>query len=129
MTFLKEYIVAFVVFLAIDAVWLGFIAKNIYNKELGFILSPNPNLLAAAVFYLIFIGGLVYFVIHPGLANKDISQVLISGLVFGVVTYATYDLTNMATIANWPLKITIIDMIWGGFLATSVSYITYIILK
>lgn len=129
MSFLKEYIVAFIVFLLIDAVWLVFIAKDFYNKEIGHLLSSNPNFIAAGIFYLLFIVGLVFFVIDPALAKESIKYAVLAGVLFGVITYSTYDLTNLATIKDWPLKVTIIDMLWGGFLSGAVSTITFIILK
>lgn len=129
MTFLKEYLVAIVVFLLIDAVWLIFIAKDFYNKEIGHILAENPNFIAAGVFYLIFIAGLVFFVINPALAKESFKYAIFAGLLFGVITYSTYDLTNLATVKDWPLKVTIIDIVWGGFLSSAVSTITYLILK
>lgn len=101
------------------------VAKNFYNEKLGYIMSKNPNLLAALIFYLIFIAGLIVFVITPALDKKMWLNALLYGAFFGLVTYATYDLTNLATIKNWPLIITIIDLIWGTVLSASVSVITY----
>jgi len=122
--YLKLYGIAFGVFLVIDLIWLGVIARNLYRQELGFIMSPKPNWLAAILFYIIFIMGLVFFVIHPAVEKSSLLSALFSGLLFGLVTYSTYDLTNLATLADWPLKITIIDMIWGTSLGGSVSVIT-----
>lgn len=125
--FLKIYIIAIIVFFAIDIVWLALIAKNLYQNEIGFIMSSSPNWIAAIVFYVIFIFGLVFFVIEPGIVSQDLTKTLLTGLLFGFITYATYDLTNLATLEGWPLKITIIDLIWGSTLGGSVSLITYFI--
>jgi uncharacterized membrane protein len=125
--FLKLYLIALPVFLGIDAVWLLFIAKSFYAKQLGYLMAKNPNLLAALIFYLIFIAGLVFFVITPSLDKKMWTQALLAGAFFGLVTYATYDLTNLATIKDWPLVITIIDLIWGMTVSALVSVITYFI--
>ena len=90
-------------------------------------MAKNPNLIAALIFYLIFIAGLVFFVITPSLEEKNWTKVLISGAFFGLVTYATYDLTNLATIKDWPITLTIVDLIWGTILSASVSIITYLV--
>lgn len=127
--YLKMYVVALVVFLAIDIVWLAVIAKKLYQKELGFIMSAKPNWGAAILFYLIFIVGLVFFVIHPATEKDSWSYALLAGILFGFVSYSTYDLTNLATLADWPMKITIIDLIWGSSLGGVVSVISFAVLK
>lgn len=129
MFYLKEYMIAVVVFLIIDMIWLGFIAKGLYSKELGFLLSNNPNWLAAIVFYLFYTAGLVFFVINPAFDKGSLSYALMAGAFFGAIAYSTYDLTNLATIQNWPIKIVIIDIIWGAMLSGMVSGITYYILN
>ncbi|OGD10583.1 hypothetical protein A2397_01240 [Candidatus Amesbacteria bacterium RIFOXYB1_FULL_44_23] len=125
--FVRLYLIALTVFLAIDMVWLTLIAKNFYAKQIGFLMAKTPNLLAALIFYLIFIAGLIFFVITPALDKKIWTQALLAGAFFGLVTYATYDLTNLATVKDWPLIITIVDLIWGMVLSASVSVITYFI--
>lgn len=125
--FLKLYLIAFPVFLVIDMVWLVVVAKNFYAKQIGFLMAKNPNLYAAMIFYLIFIAGLIVFVITPALDKKMWSQALLAGAFFGLVTYATYDLTNLATLRDWPLVITIVDLVWGMVLSASVSVITYFV--
>ena len=127
--FIKLYAIAFTVFLAIDAVWLSLIAKNFYAKYIGYLMAKNPNLAAAFIFYLIFIAGLVFFVISPALDKKMWTHALLVGAFFGLVTYATYDLTNLATIKDWPLVVTIADLIWGMVLSAAVSVITYFLAK
>lgn len=121
--------IALSVFLIIDMVWLTIVAKGFYAKHLGFLMSPSPNLLAATIFYLIFIGGLIFFVITPALDKNLWTHALLVGGFFGIVTYATYDLTNLATIRDWPLLITIVDLIWGMTLSASVSVVTFFIAK
>ena len=127
MGIIQMYLIALVSFIIVDGIWLGFIAKSLYKKELGHLLSSNPNWIAAIIFYLIFLVGLIYFVINPGIEKESIKTILISGALFGLLTYATYDLTNLATLKNWPLKITVIDLIWGTSLSTIVSTMTYYI--
>jgi len=125
--FIKLYGIAFTVFLAIDAVWLVLIAKNFYAKHIGYLMAKNPNLWAAFIFYLIFIAGLVFFVITPALDKKMWIYAFLAGLFFGLVTYATYDLTNLATVKDWPLIVTIIDITWGMCVSAAVSVVTYFI--
>ncbi|MDD2680763.1 MAG: DUF2177 family protein [Patescibacteria group bacterium] len=127
--FIKNYLVAFIVFLLIDMTWLVLIANNFYSKHIGFLMKTNVNWVAATIFYLIFIAGVVIFVINPALVKGSWSHALIFGAMFGLVTYATYDLTNLATIKDWPLIITIVDLIWGTVLTASVSIITYFIIN
>jgi uncharacterized membrane protein len=81
----------------------------------------------AIIFYLLFIGGLVLFVIAPSVEKKSILNALFMGALFGLITYATYDLTNLATIKDWPILVTVVDLIWGSVLASSVSLISYLI--
>lgn len=123
------YAIAFIVFLVIDLLWLGLIANNLYQKYLGYLMAEKVNWTAALIFYAMFIFGIVYFVIYPSLANNDFNGLLIRAALFGLLTYATYDLTNLATIRDWPLTITIIDLIWGTSLSTMVSVVTYWIIQ
>ena len=127
--FIKTYIVAFVVFLVVDIVWLAVVAKDLYQKELGYIMKAKPNWIAAVIFYLVFIVGVVFFVINPAIEKNSWTYALFVGMFFGLITYSTYDLTNLATLENWPLKITIIDLIWGSSLGGMVSTISFFILK
>ena len=127
--FYKLYAIALPVFFAIDMAWLGLIAKNLYAKQIGGLLKENVNWVAAIVFYLIFIAGLVLFVILPAVEKGSWSHAMLYGALFGLVCYATYDLTNLAVAKDWPIFITIVDLIWGAVLATSVSTITYYIAK
>ena len=125
--FLKLYLIALPVFLAIDMVWLTLVAKNFYAKQIGFLMAKNLNFLAALIFYLIFIAGLIVFVITPALDKRMWTQALLVGAFFGLVAYATYDLTNLATVKDWPLIVTVVDLVWGMVLSASVSIITYLI--
>lgn len=125
--FIKLYLITLPVFFAIDMVWLGLVAKNFYAKQIGFLMTPNVNWTAAISFYLLFIVGLVLFVISPALQQKSLMHVVLYGALFGLITYATYDLTNLATIKNWPLLLTIVDLAWGIVLSASVSTAAYLI--
>lgn len=125
--FIKLYFIALPVFLVIDMIWLGLVAKGFYAKQIGFLMKTNINWTAAIVFYLLFIVGLVLFVINPAFDKNSWKQALLLGALFGLITYATYDLTNLATIKNWPTLVTFVDLLWGTILAASVSVITYFI--
>lgn len=125
--FFKLFGIALPVFFAIDMLWLGLIAKDFYAKQIGGLMKPDINWTAAIIFYLIFIVGLVVFVITPAVLKNSWSHAVLMGALFGFVCYATYDLTNLAVAKDWPVFVTIIDLIWGAVLASSVSVITYLI--
>jgi uncharacterized membrane protein len=127
MQFIKIYLITLPVFFAIDMLWLGFIAKDFYRENIGKLLTDNVNWTAAIVFYLMFIAGLVIFVISPAIEKSSWFYALIYGALFGLITYATYDLTNLATLKDWSLKVTIVDLIWGMVLSATVSTISYFI--
>ena len=129
MAFLKTYFVALVIFFVIDLFWLVVVARKLYQQKLGYIMSDSPNWTAAIIFYLIFIVGVVFFVINPALEKESWKYALLVGMLFGFITYSTYDLTNLATLKNWPIEITIIDLIWGTSLGGIVSTLTYFIFK
>lgn len=124
---LKLYGIAFVVFLVVDLIWLGLVAKDLYNKEIGSLLKPDVNWAAAIIFYLLFILGLVIFVINPSVEAGSLAKAMMLGAFFGLVTYATYDLTNLATMQGFTLRITLIDLTWGTFLGFATSTLTYLI--
>ncbi len=127
--FLKLYAIALPVFLVIDMLWLGLIAKNFYAKQIGFLIKQNINWTAAVSFYVLFCAGLVFFVIDPAVEKNSWLNALLFGAFFGLITYATYDLTNLATLKDWPLLVTFVDLVWGAFLGGVVSLITYLIFK
>jgi len=120
-----QYAIAAAAFCLLDLAWLGLVAKDLYRKILGGLLAEKANAKAAVLFYAIFIGGLVYFVIGPAIEDGSWTNAVIGGAVYGFVTYATWDLTNLAVLADFPAKIVPIDMAWGTVLATSVSTTTY----
>lgn len=127
--FTKLYLIALPVFFAIDMMWLGVVAKNFYAKHIGHLMKTDVNWIAAIIFYLIFIVGLVVFVITPAIEKGSWVHAVIFGALFGLVCYATYDLTNLAVAKDWSLIVTIVDLLWGAILAASVSVITYFIAR
>jgi len=124
--FLKLYCIALPVFFALDMVWLGLVAKSFYAKHIGFLMKSNVNWVAAILFYLLFAGGLVAFVIAPAVDKGSWVRALLVGALFGLITYATYDLTNLATLKDWPFVVTVVDLAWGMVLASSVSAVTWL---
>jgi len=126
---LASYVLTSVVFFAIDMVWLGVLAKNLYRKHLFGLMADQVNWTAAIVFYLLFIVGIFVFVILPAVEKNSLITALLLGAFFGIVTYATYDLTNLATLKNWPLPIVFIDIAWGAVLTSLVSMAGYVIHK
>lgn len=118
---MKAFLVAALVFSAMDALWLGLVATKFYKTHIGFIMADKPNWIAAVLFYTIFLIGLVVFVINPA---DSATKALALGALFGLVTYATYDLTNQATLAKWPVIVTVVDLMWGVVIAGTTAFIT-----
>ncbi len=123
--YVKLYLITFVAFLAIDMVWLGLVARTFYRKYLGFLMAPNPNWTAAIAFYLLFVVGILVFVVVPGVENGSLATTLIHAALFGLIAYATYDLTNLATVKDWPVIVSLVDMVWGAVLGTLVSLVGF----
>jgi uncharacterized membrane protein len=123
------YSLTFLVFLAIDLFWLGFLAKDLYRRQLGNLLSDQVNWTAAIIFYLLFVAGVFLFAIAPATEKQSFGHAVIYGALFGFFTYATYDLTNLATLKGWPVKIVFIDIVWGMVLTGLVSSAGFFIVK
>lgn len=121
---IKLYLVTFFAFLGIDSLWLGLVAPSFYKSQIGFIMAENPNFLAAGLFYLLFIFGMVIFIVEPGVREHTLMQAVARGALFGLVTYATYDLTNLATLQGWPILVTVVDLIWGTVLSAAVTLVS-----
>jgi len=124
---IKQFFVALGSFLVIDGLWLTVVAKNFYSKHLGFLMAKTPNLWAAGLFYLIYIFAMVVLIVSPGLEKGSFWSTVFSGALFGFCCYATYDLTNLATLQNWPLIITVVDLIWGTVLSASIAAISFLV--
>ena len=125
----RNYGIALVIFLAIDMVWLTLIAKSLYAQHLGYLMAPKAKLIAAFIFYLLFVLGLQFFVLNPALAAGSWKTALFAGMFFGLVTYATYDLTNLATIKDWPVLITAIDLVWGSFVSGITALLSFLVIR
>lgn len=124
-----SYALTFLVFFIIDMAWLGLIAKDLYKKYLGGFLSDQVNWTAAIVFYLLFIVGVFIFAILPSVEKNSLVSAITLGALFGFFTYATYDLTNLATLKDWPIPIVLIDIVWGSVLTGIVSAAGFHIVK
>ena len=127
--YLKLYALTVPVFFIIDLVWLGVVAKGFYQKNLKYILSPNVNWTAAIIFYLMYIAGILIFAVAPGVAKDSVRHAALWGALFGFFTYATYDLTNLALLKDWPINIVIVDILWGVVLCTVVATLSFYIAK
>lgn len=127
--FLVKLLVAGGVMAVIDAVWLSVVANKFYKSQLGPLLLEKPNMIAAVAFYVIFVIGVVVFAVMPALAAGSWKLALGLGALLGLVTYATYDLTNLATLKGFPVKVVIVDLIWGVVLTATVAITTYAVIS
>lgn len=121
--YLKLYVASLVAILVIDAVWLRVMFPAFYRPRIGFLMAPDLKLTAALVFYMLFVAGLLVFVTVPGLTAGPPGRMIARAALFGVVAYGTYDLTGLATFEDWPLSVTVVDMLWGATLSVLVSLV------
>ena len=128
-TLITSFIFVSIIFLIIDVIWLSITVKSLYRPALGDLLNDKPVMWAAVLFYVIYVVSLTLIILRPALADESVFQAFWTGAVFGIVTYGTYNLTNMATIKDWSPTIVWIDMIWGGFLTSFVSSISIYLTK
>jgi uncharacterized membrane protein len=126
--FILRFVTAGIIFALIDSAWLVLIANKFYKDQIGHLLAATPNLVAAVLFYVIFLIGLVVFVLNPALQAHDWKTALGLGALLGFVAYATYDLTNLATLKDFPVKLVVVDLVWGTVVTASVSTLAYFIL-
>jgi len=119
-----RYLVAVATFLVLDLLWLGVVAARLYEELLGDLLADQPNALAATAFYALFLVGLLHFVVHPALARGSVRRAARDGAFFGLVTYATWDLTSLAVLADFPAALVPVDLAWGALLSAAVAAVT-----
>ena len=119
----KQYLTSLLAFTLIDGMWLALIAPSFYKSHIGHLMSPQPDLLAAGLFYLLFLIGLNIFVINAH-RGKSLTMVTLYGGLFGLITYATFDLTSVAVFTDFPYLVAAVDMAWGSILCASISFIT-----
>jgi uncharacterized membrane protein len=128
MKFLLQFLTAGGIMAVIDAVWLSVIANKFYKSQIGSLLLDKPNMPAAVIFYLVYVLGIVMFVLRPALEKESWQYAALYGALFGFVAYATYDLTNLATLKGWTLKLVLVDLAWGALLTAGVATLAYWIL-
>ncbi len=121
------YLAIAVSFLALDSLWLGVLAKEMYQERLGPVINLEFKLWAGAIFYLVYFGGVVYFAVMPALKDANWKTALINGSLLGGLCYATYDLTNLATIVGWPLHVVAVDILWGMFVTGVSACVAYLV--
>lgn len=122
MTYAISYVSALIVFVVADIIWLGTMVSRVYRPALGDILLPSVNFAPALIFYLIYPIGLVIFAILPGLKSGSVTMAATYGALFGFFTYATYDLSNYATLRHWTLQVTAVDIAWGTVLGALAAF-------
>lgn len=122
--FTKHFPLVLASFLALDAIWLGVVAPRFYQSQIGFLLRDTPNWYAAGLFYLIFVAGLTVFVVTPAIRHQSLSECVYKGALFGIVTYGTYDLTNLATLRGWPVIVSLVDLTWGAMLCATTALVS-----
>jgi uncharacterized membrane protein len=122
-TFFALYLISVPVFFIIDMIWLGVVASSFYKNQLGDLMQISWT--PAIIFYLVYLIGLIIFAVYPGVLEGSWKTALIYGALFGFFTYATYDMTNLATLKDWPLAVVVVDIVWGTILGASVSVVTY----
>ena len=115
------YLVTLVTFVAIDMVWLTWLARATYVAEMGDLIRKQPNLTAAVVFYLLYAAGLMFFSIMPGLKAGSVVQAMLLGGALGLIAYGTYDLTNLSVLNGFSTRIALIDLAWGTFLSAATA--------
>lgn len=119
--YLAGYVAAVVVIVALDALWLGLIAKATYRAAIGHLMADKPKVPAALAFYALYPLGLMIFAIAPQAHDPALGSALVLGALFGFFAYGTYDLSNLATLKGWPVRLALIDMAWGTSLSATAA--------
>lgn len=118
MKYVLLYILVLIVFLGVDLLWLTVISKNLYKTEIGHLMAENPKLLPALIFYMVYVAGVIVISVLPGITEKQLLRTVLLSALLGFIAYGTYDLTNFATLKDWPAKIVFIDLAWGTVVTT-----------
>lgn len=130
MAFLWSYVAVLLAMLVGDAIWLGLVARSFYRAHIGWLLADATNWAAAGAFYLLYGVGVTAFVVRPALEGSwSLGRAAAMGALFGLVAYATYDLTNQATVKNWPFLVTAVDLAWGAALTAAVSVVAVLAMR
>jgi uncharacterized membrane protein len=123
------YLISFGVFLAIDAVWLMTMSSRFYQPRLGALMAERPNLAVAVLFYLVYVVGVLVLAVAPGIDAGSVSKAALYGALLGLVAYGTYDITNLSTIKDWPVIVTVVDLVWGTTLTAVVATAGYYVAR
>ncbi|MFK7860748.1 MAG: DUF2177 family protein [Granulosicoccus sp.] len=130
---MKSYAIAYsaavVAFLVLDGIWLGLVAKSFYVDHLGELLRKNFQPAPAIAFYMLYTAGLVFLAVRPGQTDVSLGNVALYGAVVGFLAYGTYDMTNLATLRDWPLIVSLVDLAWGTTLSASVAFVSALVLR
>ncbi|WP_041536344.1 DUF2177 family protein [Parvibaculum lavamentivorans] len=129
MIYAIAYVATALVFFSLDYLWLGTLAKDFYARELGSLMREKPDFLAAGIFYLFYIGGVVLFAVVPALQAQSWKTALVYGGLLGLFAYGTYDMTNLATLKGWPVKMVVVDMAWGTALTAASALMGYLAVR
>ncbi|RST86664.1 DUF2177 family protein [Aquibium carbonis] len=121
MKYVTAYGIAVVIFLIVDAIWLGIVARGFYSSRMGELLLDQPRWGVAAIFYLVYVAGLVYFAISVGMAQDSIAAAALNGALFGFFCYLTYDATNLAVLKGYDPVVALVDVVWGTVLSATVA--------
>ena len=124
-----QYAVAAAAFGVLDGLWLGIVARPLYDSQMGDLLAEKPNVVAAAAFYVIYVFGITWFATRPALAEESSRHALVAGGVLGFVAYATWDLTSLAVIEGFPASIVAVDMAWGTLATALTAFVTYAVCR
>lgn len=127
--FLKAWGGAAVFLLLIDAIWLGFVARGFYSRQLGELMLDSPRLSIAALFYVMYSAAIVILASAPAFRSGSLTDALLLGAILGFAAYGTYDITNLSTLKNWPLVMSLVDMAWGTLLTAAVSAVGFWLLR
>ena len=123
---IQTYFVSLLAFLVIDLIWLGIVAREFYRDQLGELLAPDVRWVPAILFYMLFVGAVLVFAVAPALERMSLGRAILLGGFFGMIAYATYDLTNLATLRGFPTTVAIVDIAWGFILTASVAAAGYL---
>ena len=129
MQYVIGYVASAVVFFGLDLLWLGVVARSFYVRQLGDLLSDQPNMAVAGLFYTVYVGGIVLFAVAPALQAQSWLTALVLGALLGLVAYGTYDMTNLATIRDWPVAMSVVDMAWGSTLTGVAATAGYLVVR
>jgi len=129
MVYAKAYFATLIVFFGLDFLWLGVVARTFYASQLGNLMRDNINLVASGGFYLAYVAGIVFFAVAPALAEGSWGRAAVNGTLLGLLAYGTYDMTNIATLKDWPVTMSIVDMIWGGLLTGTSAMVGFFLTR